>query len=697
MRDRPLHHRNPRSARRRSRSLATSDREGFPGAGGAERCPAGAKRGVCAPQEPRSAPPAAKQRVAGCARGRLVAAFALTFVFTAALAAPDHVETPSLAEAVASGALPPVDERLPARPSVADLEGSGRELGRHGGELRMLMGREKDVRMLVVYGYARLVGYDRNLELVPDLLQGYEVEEGRIFTLHLRPGLRWSDGHPVSTEDFRYFWEDIAGNEELSPFGPSQTLRVKGRPPRFEVLDAHTVRYTWGEPNPFFLPALAAARPEPIMAPAHYLRRFHVRYRDEAELEAMAEAEGRRNWAAVHINRFRPYQNTNPELPTLAPWVNTTRAPSQRYVFERNPFYHRVDTAGRQLPYIDRVVLNIADAKLIPAKTGAGESDLQARHLVFGDYPFLKGGEERSGYRAGLWDTTKGAHVALFPNLNAEDDTWRRLMRDARFRRALSLAIDREEINYVLYYGLAVAGNDTVLPGSALYRPEYRSRWARHDPDAATALLDELGLARRDSDGVRLLPDGRRMEIIVETAGEDSEQIDVLELVQTTWAEVGIKMYTKPLQREVLRNRIFSGKTLMSVWSGLENGVPHADMSPHELAPTSQLQLQWPKWGQFVESGGEVGEAVDLPEAQTLAALNAEWEAGAARARRASIWHEMLRIRAEQVYTLGIVAGVPQPVAASRRLRNLPEKGAYNWEPGAYFGIYRPDTFWFDD
>ena len=614
-----------------------------------------------------------------------------------AAAAAEYIETPWFRDAVAAGALPPVAERLPERPSVVDLGGDGREVGRHGGELRMLSGREKDVRMLVVYGYARLVAYDRNFGLVPDLLESWEVEEGRIFTLRLRRGLRWSDGHRVSAEDFRYFWEDIAGNETLAPFGPSRVLRVKGIPARFEVLDEYTVRYSWDEPNPFFLPALARARPEPILAPAHYLRRFHSRYTDEAELEELAESEGRRNWGAVHINRFRPYKNTNPELPTLQPWVNTTRAPSQRYVFERNPFYHRVDGEGRQLPYIDRVVLNIADAKLIPAKAGAGETDLQARHLAFGDYPYLKEGEKRSGYRVSLWDTTKGAHVALFPNLNVEDDTWRALVRDARFRRALSLGIDREEINYVIYYGLAREGNDSVLPGSPLYRPEYRERWTAYDLAAAGALLDELGLEPRDSDGVRLLPDGRRMEIIVETAGEDTEQSDVLELVQTTWAELGIKMYTKPLQREVLRNRIFSGKTLMSVWSGMENGVPNADMSPHELAPTSQVQLQWPKWGQFVESGGEVGEAVDLPAARTLAALNEEWKTGPPAERREAIWHEMLAIRADQVFTLGIVDGVPQPVVINRRLRNVPKKGAYNWEPGAYFGIYRPDTFWFDE
>ena len=627
--------------------------------------------------------------------GRLGGALAACLLGAAA-AASDYVETPYLLDAVASGALPPVAERLPERPSVVE-PGGGLEAGRHGGDLRLLMGREKDVRMMVVYGYARLVGYDRDYRLVADLLESYEVEAGRVFTLHLRRGLRWSDGHPVSAEDFRYFWEDVANNETLSPFGPSRVLRVGGRPPRFEVIDEYSVRYTWDRPNPFFLPALAQARPEAIIAPAHYLKRFHARYTDRSALDALAEEEGRRNWGAVHIDRFRPYKNTNPDLPVLQPWVNTTRAPSQRYVFERNPFYHRVDEEGRQLPYIDRVILNVADAKLIPAKTGAGEADLQARHIAFGDYPFIKRSEERSGYRVRLWDTAKGAHLALFPNLNVEDAAWRALVRDARFRRALSLAIHREEINHVIYYGLGAGGNDTVLPGSPLYRPEYRSKWARYDPGAANALLDALGLDRRDSDRVRLLPDGRRMEIIVETAGEDSEQSDALQLVETTWAGIGIKMYIKPLQREVFRNRIFSGRTLMSVWGGLENGMPSADMSPHELAPTSQLQLQWPRWGQFVESGGEVGEAVDLPEAEALFALNEEWKVSASPERREAIWHEMLALRADQAFTLGIVAGIPQPVVVSRRLRNVPEKGIYGWEPGAHFGVYRPDTFWFDD
>ena len=634
------------------------------------------------------------RRALGAALVIAASLFGLECVQAAATA---YVETPSLAARIASGELPPVEQRLPRRPSVVALDGSGLAPGRHGGELRLLMGRAKDVRLMVVYGYARLVGYDPDYRLVADILASVEVEEGRVFTLQLRPGHRWSDGHPFTSEDFRYYWEDIATNESLSPFGPPRAYLVEGEPPRFEVLDEHTVRYAWRKPNPFFLPALAGARPEPLYAPAHYLGAFHARYANEEALNARAREEGKRSWAALHTSRTRPYKNTNPDLPSLQPWVNTTAPPSQRFVFVRNPYFHRVDANGRQLPYIDRVVVNISDGKLVPAKTGAGESDLQARHLTFNDYTFLKRSEKRNAKQVRLWETTRGAHVALYPNLNVEDAGWRALLRDVRFRRALSLAIDRHEVNQVIYFGLATEGNDTVHAKGPLYREEYRTRWAQFDLGAANALLDEMGLVERNHEGIRLMPDGRPLEIIVETAGEYTEQTDVLELVGWTWKEAGIKLFSKPLQREVFRNRIVSGQTVVSVWSGMENGLPLPDMSPHDLAPTSQDQYQWPEWGRHYETAGASGEAPALAPARELADLSRDWLSAPDTAARRAIWERMLEIRADNVFSIGIVSGVPQPVVVDAQLRNVPELGIYNWDPGAHFGIYRPDTFWFED
>ena len=281
--------------------------------------------------------------------------------------------------------------------------------------------------------------------------------------------------------------------------------------------------------------------------------------------------------------------------------------------------------------------------------------------------------------------------------MNVKDDVWRKLMRDVRFRRALSLAINRHEINQVIYYGLALEGQNTVLPQSPLYKKKYRDAWAKFDLKQANELLDGLGLTERDSRGVRRLPDGRPMEIIVETAGEDTEQTDVLELIHDSWLMAGLKLFTRPSQREVFRNRIFAGETLVSIWSGHEFGLPNANTIPDEFAPTDQLQLQWPKWGQFFQTRSRAGERPSDGHALELLKLNRAWAYARSTAERRDIWERMLEINADQIYSIGLVGAVPQPIVVNRNLRNVPEKGIFNWNPGAHFGVYMPDTFWFDN
>jgi len=275
------------------------------------------------------------------------------------------------------------------------------------------------------------------------------------------------------------------------------------------------------------------------------------------------------------------------------------------------------------------------------------------------------------------------------------DPVWKQLFRDVRFRRALSMSIDRAQINQVLYFGLASESNNTVVPDSPLFRKEYQTQWAKFDRKAADKLLDEIGV-KKGPDGVRRLSDGRPLEIIVETAGESTEQTDVLELVRENWREVGIKLFSKPSQRDLLRNRVFSGEAMMSVWQGLDNGMPSADTSPDELAPKDQAQLQWPKFGQYFETAGKSGEAPDFPEAIELMKQLESWR-NANREGREKIWHRMLAIHADQQFSIGIVNSVMQPVVVTNTLKNVPEKGLYNWDPGAFFGMYRPDTFWFTD
>jgi peptide/nickel transport system substrate-binding protein len=559
------------------------------------------------------------------------------------------------------------------------------------------MASPKDTRMMVVYGYARLVGYTPSLEIEPDILKALDVVDGRVFTLHLRNGMKWSDGQPFTTEDFRYWFEDVAKNPKLSPSGLPVELLPEGQPPRFEVLDATTVRYSWPIPNPLFLPALARADPLFIYCPAHYLKQFNKKYADKATLAALVKRMRVHNWAALHNRMNTMYRDNNPDLPTLDPWVLQTKPPSERFVFVRNPYYYRVDTTGHQLPYIDRVIMSIADSRLIPAKTAAGESDLQARYLSFDDYTFLRRNEERKHFKVRLWRSGPGSQLALYPNLNVNDPVWRRLLRDVRFRRALSLAINRHEINEVLYFGLAIEGQNTILPKSPLYDPAYRSAWAQYDLNEANHLLDQIGLKRRDgdADGVRLLPDGRPMEIVVEDSGEWPGSADVLELIHDSWRHIGIRLFTKPLQLTLFRQRVFSGETLMSIDKGIENGLANATSSPWEFAPTSQQQLEWPKWGQYYETKHKAGEPPDLPAAVDLKNLYDAWLGTVSREQKTAVWRQILHIWADQVFSMGTVAGVLQPVVVSDNLRNVPEKGIWNWDPGAFFGIYKPDQFWF--
>ena len=216
-------------------------------------------------------------------------------------------ETPMLQQRVDAGELPPIEQRIPQDVRVVNLQGD-QVAGEQGGQMRMLMGKQKDIRQLIIYGYARLVGYTPELELKADILESYEVIDNRVFTLHLRKGHRWSDGHPFTSEDFRYYWEDIATNLELSKGGPSRHLVIDGQLPNVEYPDAYTVKYSWPAPNPYFLTALAGPAPLYIYKPAHYLRQFHARYQSAEALDEMMKKYGKRNWMSVHFNRDRPYK-----------------------------------------------------------------------------------------------------------------------------------------------------------------------------------------------------------------------------------------------------------------------------------------------------------------------------------------------------------------------------------------------------
>ncbi len=584
---------------------------------------------------------------------------------------------------------------LPSNPRVIDLPALGRETGRQGGTVRMLIGGQRDVRFIPINSYARLVGYGPDLQLRPDILAGYEVTGDRSYTFHLRAGHRWSDGTPFTTEDFRYCWEDVINNKKLYKSGPPPELLAGGAPPVFTVIDDVTVRFDFPAPMPGFLAGLAAPLPTVLFMPSAYLRQFHIKYNDEASLAKLSEQERVDDWRRLHLKMSRSIRPENPDLPTLEAWYPRTKPPAEQFIFERNPYFHRVDQAGTQLPYVDRIVLNVSSSEIITAKTATGESDLQSNGIAFPDYTLLKKAEKLHPLRVALWRKSQGSAVALLPNLNCADTVWRDLFRDVRMRRALSVAINREEINKALFFGLGTEAADTVLPESPLYRPEYARAWVQYDPDMANGLLDDLGLGERGPGKIRVLPDGRQAGIVVETAGESALETDVLSLIRDHYREVGLALYIRSSQRDIFRSRALSGQVQMSVWQGLDNGVPDQQVSPAPLAPTSGDQLQWPLWGSWYAAGGAAGEGPDLPEAKMLLDLVAQWDRSDTPAARTAIWHQILQLRADQVFSIGTVSGALQPIVRSARLRNVPEQGLYGFEPTSQLGAYLPDTFFY--
>jgi len=561
-----------------------------------------------------------------------------------------------------------------------------------------MVSRSKDVRQMVVFGYSRLVIYDENYDLKPDILKSIDVEDGRIFTLKLRAGHRWSDGYPFTSADFKYWWENIANNPDLSPAGPPHFMLSEGELPKVTFPDETTIVYEWSQPNPYFMPLLAEARPPFIFRPAHYLKRFHGSFADTDELAAVMLRMKVRSWNSMHNKLDNMYKFDNPDLPTLQPWIASSESSKNRPVFIRNPYYHRIDSAGTQLPYIDKVAMSIVGGGLIAAKSHAGEADLQARGLDFKDVAILKKGEVDGGnYRVNLWSNGSASQITVYPNLNFVDPVWRTILRDVRFRRALSMGIDRRMINRALYFGLGVEGGMSCLAASPLHTEENQMAWAQYDIDHANRLLDEIGLTEKQGDGIRLLPDGRPMRLIIETAGERQEVENALQITADTWRDLGIEMIMRPLDRDILRMQVYSGLTMASVWFGWDNGIPTADTSPEYLAPTHQEFFAWPKWGQFYQTGGEAGEAPDIEEAVQLLGYAEEWVEAETDDERTEIWQHMLDIHADQLYGIGIVAETPQPIVVSKRLRNVPEEALWAWQPGAQFGVHRPDEFFFSN
>lgn len=575
-------------------------------------------------------------------------------------------EAPMLKRLVEKGALPPVEERLPLDPLVVT---PAERLGEYGGTWRTLeLAAELHV-WRIVGGYQPLIRWSADASgLVPGTAREWEAgADGTTLTLRLRRGVKWSDGVELTSADFLYWWSVVEDGRAKLTF--PYWSRVGGKPMKVEAPDPYTVVFRFAGPNHDAALHLASTIDwqEEYNTPAHYMKRFDPRF--EPRQADFTEWERKnRSWA-------------NPERPTLNAWkVESIEDGGRRVRLVRNPFFWMTDTAGRQLPYIDRVVVEVVnDAQLRVLRLLAGEVDAQFRGLDLLDHPLYLKGRKRGGYRILKWDSGSGSRPAIIFNWDDPDPVLRGLIRDPRFRRALSLAIDRDKCNLVSWRGLGRPQQATISrqswhflsPGGKALYEEWASSWADYDPARAGALLDEMGLAKRDAEGFRLRPDGKRLSLLVDlpSSQQGRPAYDMAEIISGSWNALGVETLLKGWALHVVEIRENTGEFTVTT-----SDMAEMDLFafPDWVFPTRDKYWH-PKVGKWYRTGGKEGEPPSGPTKELLD-LYARVQSEPDREKAHALVRDAIRVHVEQgPFVLGTVGDLPELVLLRENFRNVPE------------------------
>jgi peptide/nickel transport system substrate-binding protein len=618
-------------------------------------------------------------------------------------------QSPVLDAAVKAGRLPPVAGRIGREPFVVHpLE----SIGRYGGALQVLS----------VYGSistARILAHDRDYKSIcPDLAKEWKFSDGgRTLTLTLRSGLRWSDGAPFTADDIMFWYEDILQDKDLYPEFPRE-LVVDGELVRIEKVDEQTVRVSAKAPIPLLELHLAHWRGQQggFYECKHYMEQFHPRYVGKEEANRKAVEAGFTRWDELF--RYRRHSPEGPSAegaarcPTMGPYVFESFS-AVRETLTRNPYYWKIDEEGRQLPYIDRIVIHKSmTGEVAKLKLMSGEIDFDTGLIIsLEDAPAMMEYQSRGGYRALVWKQLWGSVVRYALNLTHDDPAKRRLFNDKRFRTALSLAIDRQEISDNLYFGMAVPSQATVIPDkrySSYFEDYFRTAGTEIDPvtgklDAAKAkarangLLDEIGLTRRDAEGYRLFPDGKELTLWLFHPSDWSGRLSVHELVREYWGDVGIRLKIKTIGRDAKYPTLKTGKFDVMYWH--MDGVCDVRMPtmPYAFVPMDdENRTIWgAKWSRWYVSQGRSGEEPPQ-EVKKLFELYQQMERAGTLDGRIKAGKAILRSQADNLWSIGTVSFPPTIVIASKQLRNVPEEAPMAWDT-FYIAPLPPEAFWFDD
>ena len=598
--------------------------------------------------------------------------------------ATKYKEAPQLAALVKAGTLPAVDKRLPENPRViTPLQ----EVGEYGGTwhraysgLSDRWGPTKLIEEQLIRWYAPDVN---TIQVVPNVVESWEQSaDATTFTFHFRKGLKWSDGQDVTQEDMKFWYEDMYTNKSLVPaptFIISQTLNGKIEMADVSYPDQSSVQVKFKQPFPLLPIQIAkngGGNPggPAFLAPAHYLKQFHAKYTDQAKLDALAKSKGYSTWTdlwgkAGDMQGPMAFWMTNPDLPILHAWKIQDAPPKDPMTMVRNPYYWQVDTAGNQLPYIDQVDHALfQNQEVLNLWVASGKIDEQMRHMSPGSYTFYKENEKKGGYQVQNW--RQAATNCYYFSLNAPDPVLAKLFNTADFRQAVNLAVNRNEVNQIVWNGLGVPRQYSPVKGSPEYDEGMTKAWAQYDPKTANALLDKLGL-KMGSGGVRLRPDGKPLEFVMEhTFLQGDPGLDELNLMIKYWKAIGIKIDTKYDERALYETRVHDAAVTATAGFGWDrSSVVQAD--PGRWLATIDDGPWAPAYGHWYSKSPY--KQIQPPQDHPIRKIWDLWDKTQVEpdeAKRNALFQQLIGVHKQQPFAVGVVGEMALPSIVKTNFRN---------------------------
>ncbi|UFU05871.1 ABC transporter substrate-binding protein [Ruania halotolerans] len=595
------------------------------------------------------------------------------------------LEAPELTERVEAGDLPPLEERLPVEADRLVVESAA--LGVYGGVYHGAVADQGDSPWLErVIAHEPLLRYDPNLDEfgLPGALKEVTVNDTATeFTLHLREGMKWSDGEPVTAEDIMFAVNDVFLNTDLHG-SPLSLLLSGGEACTAEQIDEYTVTLTYPHPKGDFIEEISrvanAVAANLLFFPKHYMEQFLPDYNPDAE--DIAEEAGFGDWTDYWVDR-RDWWN-NPERPVLYPWIITDPLNEGNVtVAERNPYYWKVDSGGAQLPYIDRLEFEvIQEEEVMLLKAVNGELDMHSRHFNSdANKPVLADGRESGGYHFVDVQPTSMNRMIIALNMNHQDEELAEIFRNKDFRVGLSHAINRQDIIDTVYQRQGEPWQAAPHPESPFYDEEFAKQFTEFDLDLANSHLDAAGLTDKDSDGFRLRPNGERLRINLDVTNLFPEWAPASDLIRQTWAEVGVDMQVNTIERSLFYDRktAEANEHDANVWAG-DGGLKIEMLEQRWWFPSGGESNFAMKWAEYYSTRGDGENAVEPPEAP-MRQMELAWQIPQEPDPEAQkeLFREILQIAKEQFYVIGIALPTPGYAVVKDTLQNVPESFPDSW------------------